>query len=299
MNRKRYALLAIISFVALFASTLYTQSTSQLTGPYLGQKPPGDTAVLFAVNYLGGDLHSGPVFSSDGREVFWSPLEGSTGHILTARMTDTGWSHPREIKFPTGPPNSSEPCLSPDGTRLFFLSQESAATDYRENIWVATRENDGWGAPRPVSPLIYALDTHWQISVAGNGNLYFLGRSKGGGDIYVSTFVDGTYQEPVALGCAINSEHGEGSPFIAPDESYLIFSRVDRSSSRKSELFISFHTTNGTWTEAKSMDKLNRDGVHELCPTVSRDGKYLFFLRNTPDGLSPHWVSASIINEYR
>jgi len=47
------------------------------------------------------------------------------------------------------------------------------------------------------------------------------------------------------------------------------------------------------------MDKLNRDGVNELCPTVSRDGKYLFFLRNTRDGLSPHWVSASVIDEYR
>jgi hypothetical protein len=214
-------------------------------------------------------------------------------------MTDTGWSSPREIKFPTGPPNSGEPCLSPDGTRLFFLSQESAAKDYREDIWVAKREDEGWGVPQRASPLIYAFDTHWQISVAANGNLYFLGRSKGGGDIYVSAFVDGTYQEPVALGRGVNSDHGEGSPFVAPDESYLIFSRVDRSSSRKSELFISFHTTNGEWTEARSMDKLNMDGVHELCPTVSRDGKYLFFLRNTPDGSSPHWVSARVIDEYR
>ncbi len=39
--------------------------------------------------------------------------------------------------------------------------------------------------------------------------------------------------------------------------------------------------------------------VHQLCPTVSRDGKYLFFLRNTPDGFSPHWVGASVIDEYR
>jgi len=299
MNRKPRTLPAIISLVALFASTICAQTAPKLTGPYLGQTPPRDTAVLFAVGYLGADLHSGPVFSRDGKEVFWSPLAESTGHILTSRLTSSGWSTPREIKFPTGPPNSLEPCLSPDDTRLFFISQESADKDYKENIWVATREDDGWVAPQPVSPLINAFSIHWQISVAENGSLYFHASPMRGGDVYVSAFVDGTYQEPVALGSAINSEHGEGSPFIAPDESYLIFSRVDRSSSRKGELFISFRTSDGTWTEAKSMDKLNRDGVNELCPTVSRDGKYLFFLRNTPGGFSPHWVSASVIDEYR
>jgi Tol biopolymer transport system component len=299
VNRKLRTVPAVLSLVALCASTVSAQTTSKLAGPYLGQTPPGDTAVLFAVGFLGADLHSGPVFSHDGQEVFWSPLEGSTGHILTSRLTDSGWSAPREVKFPAGPPNSFEPCLSPDGHRLFFISQGSAGTDFKETIWVATREDDGWGAPQLASPLISAFDIHWQISVAENGNLYFHARPMAGGDIYVSTFVDGTYQEPVALSSAVNSELGEGSPFIAPDESYLIFSRLDRSSSRKGELFVSFRTSDGSWSEARSMDRLNRDGVNELCPTVSRDGKYLFFLRNTPDGFSPHWVSASVIDEYR
>jgi hypothetical protein len=313
MNRKPHTLLAVIALVALCAATIRAQTTPKLTGPYLGQTPPGDTPVLFAVGFLGADLHSGPVFSHDAREVFWSRLEGSTGHILTSRLTDGGWSPPREVRFPEGSPGSGEPvyhqrdfimpsgepCLSPDGTRLFFIAQESAAADYRENIWVARREGDGWVAPKLVSPFIGAMSTHWQMSVAENGNLYFLGKSAGGGDIYVSAFADGTYQKPVALGSAVNSTHGEGTPFIAPDESYLIFSRSDGGPSRKAQLFISFRASDGTWTEAKGMDKLNRDGVNQICPTVSRDGKYLFFLRNTRDGFSPHWVSASVIDEYR
>lgn len=219
----------------MFAGIALSQDQlPDLQGPYLGQTPPGENAKLFAIEFLGPDLHSGPVFSHDGQEVFWSPLEGNTGHILTSRLTKSGWSLPREIKFVNGrPPNSFEPCLSPDGTRLFFISQESAAKDYRETIWVATKEGDMWSAPELVSPFIYAMDTHWQLSVAENGNLYFLGKVTGNGDIYVLPFVEDTYQEPVMLGGAVNSDHGEGSPFIAPDESYLIFSRSDRSSSRK------------------------------------------------------------------
>ncbi len=39
---------------------------------------------------------------------------------------------------------------------------------------------------------------------------------------------------------------------------------------------------------------INTDG-HELCPFVSRDGKYLFFTR---DG-DIYWVSAAIIDRLR
>ncbi len=47
------------------------------------------------------------------------------------------------------------------------------------------------------------------------------------------------------------------------------------------------------------MDALNRDGLHDMCATVTRDGRYLFFLRTTSKGLSAHWVSARVIDEYR
>lgn len=299
--------------MVFFASALWAQIGPEPLGPYLGQAPPGSTAVPFAVGFLGADLHSGPVFSDDGKEVFWSRLDGSTGHIMTSVSTDGGWSVPREVEFATGAPAagepdyhqmdfimpSGEPCLSPDGTRMFFIAQESAATDYKEKIWVATRQNNGWGPPTLVNPAINALSVHWQISVAGNGNLYFHARESRGGDIYVSVCENNAYQVPVALGPAVNSDHGEASPFIAPDESYLIFTRMDRSSSRKAELFISFRDADGAWAEARCMDKVNKDGVNDLCATVSRDGKYLFFLRNTPDGLGPHWVSASVIDDYR
>jgi len=312
MNRKSRTVVAAISLMGLFAAMLFAQATPKLTGPYLGQKPPGKTPVPFAIGHLGADLHGGPVFSQDGKEVFWS-LMGGKQHILTSRLTEDGWSSPQAIKFPTGSAGtgesayhqreyvkpSGEPCLSYDGTRLFFMAQETAATDYRESIWVSERTKDGWGTPKQVSPLVNEMSTHWQMSVAKSGNLYFQGRSAMVGDIYVSTFADGEYQKPVALGSAINTRHDEGCPFVAPDESYLVFYRINRGSSQKADLFISFKTPDGTWAKAKSMDKLNRGGVNEVCPSVSRDGKYFFFLRSTRDGLSSYWVSARVLDDYR
>jgi Tol biopolymer transport system component len=268
-------------------------------GPYFGQDPPGDTAEPFATDIFGKDLHSGPVFSADGKEVYWSPLGNSAMEIQVSRLTENGWTRPGPIKLPSGPPNSGEPCLAPDGQRLFFISQESAANDYRESIWVAERGDAGWCKPHLVSKLVNDLEIHWQLSVASNGNLYFHARPMGGGDVFVSHLVNGAYLKPVALEGGVNTEHGEGSPFIAPDESYLLFVRTDRRTGRKADIFVSFPQEDGTWSLARSVDRLNREGSHELCPTVSRDGKYLFFLRSTQDGYTPHWVSARIIEEYR
>ena len=66
MNRKQSVLLAVLFLGHLFTSPTCAQSIPKLIGPYLGQTPPGDIPVPFAIGYLGADLHSGPVFSRDG-----------------------------------------------------------------------------------------------------------------------------------------------------------------------------------------------------------------------------------------
>ena len=74
------------------------------------------------------------------------------------------------------------------------------------------------------------MSTHWQFSVAADGSIYFNSGDPGGlgaGDLYVSRFVGGRYTEPVNLGAPVNSEFSEDRPFIAPDESYLLFVRLD------------------------------------------------------------------------
>ncbi|MCP4706777.1 MAG: VCBS repeat-containing protein, partial [candidate division Zixibacteria bacterium] len=115
----------------------------------------------------------------------------------------------------------------------------------------------------------------------------------------MSRFVDGAYTEPEVLGPSINGELYDFEPFIAPDESYLILSRIDNEETYPyADLYISFKNAAGNWTDAVPMDELN-ETYHEIGANVTRDGKYLFFLRSTYQGLSAHWVSADIINKYR
>jgi hypothetical protein len=83
-------------------------------------------------------------------------------------------------------------------------------------------------------------------------------------------------------------------PFIAPDESYLIFDVAVSGYIR--DLFICMRKPDGTWTKAINLGSpVNTYEGSEMCPFVSRDGKYFFFCR----GGTEFWVDASFIERFR
>jgi hypothetical protein len=132
---------------------------------------------------------------------------------------------------------------------------------------------------------VNGMALHWQISVSKSGTLYFAGRRDdelGSGDIYRARIVNGRYARPENLGPVINSKDGETQPFIAPDESYLLFSRVVE---RRPVPYISYRSKEGSWLPPLSLEKyIGKVG----CLIVSPDGKYVF----TQNSL---WVSAGFI----
>ena len=67
------------------------------------------------------------------------------------------------------------------------------------------------------------------------------------------------------------------------------------------DIFISFKDRTGNWTEAKNMGPRINSDMHELCPNVTADRKYLFFNRNHGEkgDLRIFWVSAKIIDDMK
>jgi len=111
-------------------------------------------------------------------------------------------------------------------------------------------------------------------------------------DIYMARFRSGKYEKPVNLGEPINSPGPETTPFIAPDGSYLLFSR-------QYDLWVSFRGPGNVWSEpVKLGPDVNSPSV-ELCPVVSADGKYLFFLSQRDGESHAYWVRAEVIEKLR
>ena len=100
-------------------------------------------------------------------------------------------------------------------------------------------------------------------------------------DIYFSRQVNGRYIETMKFADESGGDYDDYDPFIAPDESYIIFCSTDRSpKNAETNFFISFRRKDGSWTTAKNMgEKIKFRGS---CPSVSPDGKYFFFTSYTP-----------------
>jgi Tol biopolymer transport system component len=140
-----------------------------------------------------------------------------------------------------------------------------------------------------------------QQTITSNGTLYFMAHLSGplnDAGIFRAEFAGGTYGKPEALSQSINlAPFLNWTPFIAPDESYLIFSSNRNDPSRDTgDLYISRRLADGSWTDPVSLGEPVNSPSQERFPSVSRDGKYLFFTRWTPDyDEDVFWVSATSI----
>lgn len=89
--------------------------------------------------------------------------------------------------------------------------------------------------------------------------------------------MNGKYSKPENLGDEINTKYFEGDPYIAPDESFLIFTSYNRPDGLgDGDLYISFNQ-NGHWTAPKNLGAPINSSALDFCPNRSPDGKYFFF----------------------
>ncbi len=241
-----------------------------------------------------GDFDSHPAFTPDGKTLYFlrSSPTFNFWTIMVSHFKNNRWTTPAVISI-SGQYRDADPFITSDGSRFFFISdrpnndpdrkQETRSLD----IWVMEKMGNGWNAPRNLGAPVNSSGDEWYPTLAADGTMYF-GSDRTGGkgrtDIYRSRLVDGKYTTPENLGENINTQFDEYEPYIAPDQSYLIFMAIRPDGLGASDLYISYQR-NGNWTKAVNLgDKINSRGS-EYSPTLSPDGKYFFW--SSTRGLIP------------
>jgi ankyrin repeat protein/L-ascorbate metabolism protein UlaG (beta-lactamase superfamily)/Tol biopolymer transport system component len=287
---------------------------TDLLGEYFGQKKPGSDPEPFADGILHPimSLQSAPSFAPDGKEVYWSTFFGPPFRLLIIVMQKKNgrWMTPQIAPFSSDEHFSFNPVFSPDGERLYFISNRPLKKNGKPqgfNNWFVERQGVGWSEPKHHGLTVNSND-EWGSSITKDEVLYFAsGRegSMGATDIFRSRLVNGQYAEPENLGVSINTKGRELYPFVAPDESYLLFIS-NRSAGEYGgtdqyfDIYISFRRPDTSWTTAKKMcDGINSD-TFENTPIVSPDGKYLFFVSQRKSNAGDaYWIDAEIIEELK
>lgn len=248
--------------------------------------------VLFAEGIISNGKVFGLSLTPDGNKTYFVNSFGGRKRlrIMESEKLDGKWQKPKPAFFSDSLFREIDPFVSPDGNIILYNTRKGLAknaTDEKDlDIWMLKRTGKKWGKPFPIAA-INSTDNETYATMAANGNIYFGLRSNekgyGGNDIYVSRFVNGNYQQPVNLGYPINTKADEGNSFIAPDESYMIFSSDGNASGfGQSDLYISFNVK-GHWSVPVNLGSAINSEQNDFCPIIF-DGDTLLFARSKKTG---------------
>lgn len=283
----------------------------ELSGPYLGEDLPGTTPEVFAPGIVNTSDHEGCAeFTRSGTRFLFHRLEKGVEEwtdipVFLMELEDGIWSAPRPAPFESEH-QDWDYHFTPDGRWLYFTSMRPVETggDPPEhgNIWKVGITADGWGEPELVPPPINGPDHHDSSpSLTADGTMYFFSSREGGfgrADVYRSLQINGVYTRPENLGPTINTEHSEYDLVVAPDESFLVFSSTRPGGYGEVDLYVSFRDSGDRWSTPKNLGpEVNATGA--VFPSLSDDGKVLFYQSRPDDDGTVYWVSTDVIQDLR
>lgn len=271
---------------------------------YCGQHAPGLIPKVFAPEFISKNdrYEFGICFSKNGEEIFYGIDNNEKSEIHHSKLKKGIWSSSTPLLLDSIF-SYNDPMLSPDENKLYFISDQSINDTKQKDIdiWYIERIDNGWSKPINAGTNINSLQNEYFVSFTDSNKMYFSSNKEArenedyNFDIYCAQLTSDEYQKPIRISGNINTNRYEADVFIAPDESYIIYCSKRRSGLGKGDLYISYKDINDEWTPSVNMGSPINTKGHELCPFVSKDGKYFFYTSNE----DIYWVSADILKKFK
>lgn len=116
-------------------------------------------------------------------------------------------------------------------------------------------------------------------------------------DFYVSVFSDNLWQNAVNAGFPLNTRQNEGAQSLSSDGRYMYFTACDRSNGIGSCDIYFTSKNDGKWSEPVNLKSPVNTRGWESQPSISSDGRTLFFSSNRPGGSGGKDIWMSRLNE--
>lgn len=168
-----------------------------------------------------------------------------------------------------------------------FALQQEAAQKNNTNTYVFSPKNMG--------PSINGTTLEYYPSLTIDGSkMIFTRRENGDEDFYESSFENGAWSMALPVPGKINTNLNEGAQNISQDGEWLIYTGCNYPEGGGScDLYISYKTKNGNWTEGENLGNVINTEFWEASPSLSPDKSKLYFASSRLGGYGGKdiWVS--------
>jgi len=293
---KLLILTCTLSLLSIFAQADSENTTSFpiLKGPYFGQKPPGLTPEIFAPGIVSVDgIYEGDVtFSPDLDEMYFSPAIKGHSYVYFSKFENKKWTKPKKANFTKGKISDEfSPFVSFNGKRIYFATYDPKAP---LKIWYVNRLEDSWSDAILLDSPINNDDVV-RPTEAKNGDLFYVNESKG--KMYYAANKNGKFPEAREVGIDYGS-----LGFISPSQDFLLVeAHKENDKTKDKDIYVYFKKKDDTWSTPINLGNAVNSRYREGGPTMTPDGKYLFFNRYNEKGGLPnvYWVSTEIITQLK
>jgi len=211
-------------FLAVYFSKQNVDDTFEPAKPFSGK-----------INEL--NKNTGPVtFNREGNEIIYTQNSSVANkrdqypmqlYHASKEGEDGKWKGKEVLPFCSPNYNYMHPALSPDGQRLFFISDKKGG-EGGTDLFMSERTDRGWTRPKNLGNVVNTVANEAFPFVHEDGKLYFSSKGHigyGGFDIFFTEQqADGTWSNPVNVGKPINSATDDISIAIAADNKSGAFS---------------------------------------------------------------------------
>ena len=160
------------------------------------------------------------------------------------------------------------------------------------------KTNDFQFNPRPLPKVVNQFkQQYFPVLTVDQNTLLFIKRQGDEEILQTDKDANGNWQEPHSISDNINSEYNEGTCSISADGRMLVFtSCMGRQGYGSCDLYISYKTGNA-WSVPENMGEVINSPSWDSQPSLSADGRTLYFVSNRSGGFGSRDIYVSQQNE--
>ncbi|MFC1761904.1 right-handed parallel beta-helix repeat-containing protein [Planctomycetota bacterium] len=207
--------------------------------------------------------------SPDGYELVFTR---EPGMIYLAHKTPDGWGNPSSFLEGRGA------VFTPDGQGILYSGPGG-------DLYRVFKMESGWSTPHKMPAPINTAAFEYGASMTRDGTLYFF-RATHNKTVLLRAPLDGhSYGQAQEIRLSNDPQrfsvsHGT----IDPDEHFMVFDMSGHPEGYgDNDIYVAFRDPNGSWSDPVHLGNTVNSPVTESGPTLSGDGRTLFFTRSAPD----------------